>query len=149
MEQTIGRTKRDAYIDLLRAGSLFVVVAWHWVFSIVWWGADGPHTSNPIATTPGGWALTWVLQVMPVFFFVGGYVHLRTWESVELAGGGWRTFVPRRLQRLLVPALVCLGAAAALRLLVAFVLPEATWATQGLFLILSPLWFLGSMSGSC
>ncbi|MGH2720801.1 MAG: acyltransferase family protein [Actinomycetota bacterium] len=147
VEQAVGRTKREPYLDLLRAGSLFVVVAWHWVFSVVWWGADGPHTGNPIATTPGGWALTWVLQVMPVFFFVGGYVHLRTWESVELAGGGWRTFVSRRLKRLLVPALVCLGAAGALRLFLAVVAPGLTWASQGLFVVLTPLWFLAIYVG--
>jgi hypothetical protein len=28
---------------------------------------------NPIHVVPGGWLATWLLQVMPVFFLVGGY----------------------------------------------------------------------------
>ena len=40
--------QRDHYIDFLRAFSLLVVVAWHWVFTIVVWKDDGPHATNPI-----------------------------------------------------------------------------------------------------
>lgn len=130
-------------MDFLRGLSLLVVVAWHWVFTVVWWHTDGPHAGNPIHTVPGGWALTWILQVMPVFFLVGGFAHLRAWESVERAGGGYRTFLARRLRRLLVPGLVCLGALGAVRLVAAAVAPHVGWVDRALFLVLSPLWFLG------
>ncbi|HRE00934.1 MAG TPA: hypothetical protein PLV68_06515, partial [Ilumatobacteraceae bacterium] len=39
---------RDPYVDFLRAFSLLVVVAWHWVFTIIIWRDDGPHATNPI-----------------------------------------------------------------------------------------------------
>jgi hypothetical protein len=136
-------TKRDHYVDLLRAGSLLVVVIWHWVFSVIVWRPDGPHASNPIATTSGLWALTWVLQVMPVFFWVGGFVHLTTWESVERSGGGYLAFLRRRLGRLLGPTVVCLAAVVALRLAAGALFPEVGWVTRGLVLMVSPLWFLG------
>src|SRR5579864_6012542 len=79
-------SSRDRYMDGLRALSLLVVVAWHWVFTVISWH-HGPHAGNPIGSAPGLWALTWGLQVMPLFFFVGGFAHLRTWESVERSGG--------------------------------------------------------------
>jgi hypothetical protein len=133
---------RDPYLDLLRAGSLLVVVLWHWVFTVLRWSADGPHASNPIATTPGLWLATWFLQVMPVFFFVGGYVHHRTWHANRSRGGTDRAFLRRRLSRLLVPTLALLGAVAAVRLATATLTPDEAWIDRGLFLLVSPLWFL-------
>ncbi|HNG25576.1 MAG TPA: class I tRNA ligase family protein, partial [Microthrixaceae bacterium] len=58
-------------IDLVRAGALVVVVAWHWAFTTLRWD-DGPKVSNPVGVTPGMWLATWFLQVMPLFFLVGG-----------------------------------------------------------------------------
>ena len=136
-------TRRDGYVDLLRALSLLVVVVWHWVFSVILWRVDGPHASNPIGTTHGLWALTWVLQVMPIFFWVGGFVHLTTWESTERAGGTYGEFLRRRLGRLLGPTAVCLAAVLLLRLLTAVLIPDVEWVARGLVLMVSPLWFLG------
>jgi peptidoglycan/LPS O-acetylase OafA/YrhL len=135
------RPARDRYVDFLRAASLLVVVGWHWVFSIVTW-QPGPGTTNPIATTPGLWAGTWVLQVMPLFFFVGGFAHLVTWQSVERAGGGYGQFLSRRLKRLLVPAAVCVGLVACLWGVLRFGPFSVPYLTSTVMLILSPLWFL-------
>ncbi|MDQ6615555.1 MAG: acyltransferase [Actinomycetota bacterium] len=140
------RPRRDRYVDFLRAASLLVVVGWHWVFSIVTWH-PGPGTTNPIGTTPGLWAFTWVLQVMPVFFLVGGFAHLVTWESVERSGGGYRQFLARRLKRLLTPAGICLGVvfgAWGLMTLGRIPVPHLNAAVM---LLLSPLWFLAIYVG--
>ncbi len=134
--------RRDPYVDLLRALSLLVVVVWHWVFSVIVWRADGPHASNPIGTTRGLWVLTWVLQVMPLFFWVGGFVHRTTWESVTAAGGGYAAFLRRRLGRLLGPTAVCLAVVLVLRVATAVLIPEVEWVARGLVLMVSPLWFL-------
>ena len=135
------RPARDRYVDFLRAASLLVVVGWHWVFSIVTWH-PGPGTTSPIGTTPGLWAFTWVLQVMPLFFFVGGFAHLVTWESVERSGGGYGQFVSRRLKRLLRPAAVCVGVVVGVWGLLQLASIPVPHLTSGLLLILSPLWFL-------
>jgi len=137
---------RDRYIDFLRAASLLVVVGWHWVFNIVTWHPD-PSTTNPIGSTPGLWAMTWVLQVMPLFFFVGGFAHLTTWESVERAGGGYRQFLSRRLQRLFPPAGVCLGVLVGAWWLLKLGSIRLPHVTAGLLLMLSPLWFLAIYVG--
>jgi peptidoglycan/LPS O-acetylase OafA/YrhL len=125
---------RDRTLDVVRAGALAVVVAWHWVFSTVAVDESGPHVGNPVGSVPGLWALTWVLQVMPLFFLVGGAVNAAALDARGPAG-----FIGRRLRRLLVPALPLLGPAVALWL----------WATvtghgaiaSTIVLVVSPLWF--------
>lgn len=69
---------RDRVVDFLRAASICVVVLWHWSLSITHWDGDYALVMpNPIGYVPGKWMATWVLQVMPVFFFVGGYATSR------------------------------------------------------------------------
>jgi peptidoglycan/LPS O-acetylase OafA/YrhL len=142
-DQLVNRTSRsrDRYVDGLRALSLLVVVAWHWVFTVISWH-HGPHAGNPINSAPGLWALTWGLQVMPLFFFVGGFAHLRTWESVERSGGGYVAFCRRRLERLLKPAALCVAAVVCLRVAAGAMFPRTTWLGSAFTLMLSPLWFL-------
>jgi fucose 4-O-acetylase-like acetyltransferase len=134
--------ERDHYVDALRATSLFVVVLWHWAFSIVAWSPSGPHMSNPIGTTHGLWFLTWFLQVMPVFFFVGGFVNGLTWNSSRAEGLGYGTYLRRRLRRLLGPAAVAMGVGLTLYLALRAAKPDAVWVGTGVIALLSPLWFL-------
>src|SRR5690606_26167943 len=101
----------------------------------------------PIGHTPGAWLATWGLQVMPIFFFVGGYVHHRGWLAGRAAGRPDRQFVASRLARLLAPTAVLFGLAAAVRVLLAVFAPGAPWVDRGLTLLLSPLWFLGVYVG--
>ena len=134
---------RDDLIDLLRSLATTTVVVWHWVFTILVWRSDGPHADNPIGYVSGLWSLTWVLQVMPLFFVAGGFVHARTWAKERGQPGAWRRFVARRGVQLGVPAMVLIavvagsGTAAAL-------LHEGPdpWVTRAVMLVLSPLWFL-------
>jgi hypothetical protein len=134
--------ERDRYVDALRAASLFVVVLWHWVFTILDWTPSGPHLGNPIGTTHALWFLTWFFQVMPVFFFVGGFVNGLTWDSACRAGLGYGGFVNRRLRRLVEPAALAMGAAFLLWLVLSHALPDARWIGAAVIALLSPLWFL-------
>ena len=129
---------RDVFIDTVRALSLFVVVMWHWVFTSITWASDGPHASNPIGVTRGLWAATWLLQVMPAFFFAGGYVHKLGWRGPE---GQW-SWVARRLKRLWAPALALVVVGVAIWLAARQIAPDAHWVGGGVILVLSPLWFL-------
>src|SRR5215472_17361763 len=49
---------------------------------------------------------TWVLQIMPVFFLVGGYANLAGWQRAQAAGTTAGQFVGSRLRRLLWPTAV-------------------------------------------
>lgn len=129
---------RDRWVDLLRAGSLAVVVLWHWVFTIISWRADGPHASNPIGTTRGLWLLTWLLQVMPLFFVVGGSVHARALAKRPSA----RAFIAKRARSLAGGAAVLVALATWIYVLVDWIWTAPPWLKGSLVLVLSPLWFL-------
>ena len=136
------RRARDPYVDFLRAFSLLVVVTWHWVFTIIIWEDDGPHASNPIGFTSGLYLVTWLLQVMPLFFYIGGYGHLRSWEQAKEQGRSVWHLVGRRLRRLAIPALALLVVWAALGIVLGAVF-DLQWARRAVVLVVSPLWFIG------
>jgi peptidoglycan/LPS O-acetylase OafA/YrhL len=135
---------RDRVVDAARALCIVVVTLWHWTLSVTHRTADGGLTMpNPIHAVPGGWLATWVLQIMPVFFLVGGYVNLVGWQRARTDGRAARRFVGNRLRRLLWPtavwALVWLVAE-----LVAAALPGPhRWTWEWFPGYLTPLWFLG------
>lgn len=131
--------RRDLYVDFLRAFSLVVVVIWHWVFTVLELSADTVSPSNPIGFTRGMWAITWVLQVMPVFFFVGGYTHRLAFD--DYSKGTSRRFLRRRSKRLLIPALSLVAIWIGLGFVLKATL-NAAWTWPAVILILSPLWFL-------
>jgi len=137
----VSTSERDRFIDFVRAFSLLVVVAWHWVFTILVWGDDGPHATNPIGFTSGLFYATWLLQVMPLFFFVGGYAHQQSWIRARAKGVTIGEFVLRRARQLLVPALVVLAVWVPIGVAAVAVF-DLHWMGQVVKLIVSPLWFL-------
>ncbi|WP_286085410.1 acyltransferase family protein [Mycolicibacterium porcinum] len=126
----------------MRAASICVVVLWHWTLSITHW--DGDYSlvmPNPIGYVPGKWALTWVLQVMPVFFIVGGYANLAGWQAVTRDGAGAARFLGARMRRLLTPLLPFLAVWVVFDLVV-----QATGRRSVLewgIVVFVPLWFIG------
>ncbi|MGO3885351.1 MAG: acyltransferase family protein, partial [Mycetocola sp.] len=101
-------TGRDAAIDLLRAGSLTVIIALHALMVGVRLTPEGPVFLNAMDGQPWFAAATWIVQVMPVFFIVGGFSSLRSWRRAQASGTSAARFVAMRLHRLLVPSLVML-----------------------------------------
>lgn len=98
---------RDRYVDALRVASLLVVAMGHWMMGGV--TQDGQVT-NVLAQLRWLQPLTWVLQVMAVFFLVGGVAHAYTLSRRPVQGPGeYSTFIRRRVQRLVRPAAVFLG----------------------------------------
>jgi fucose 4-O-acetylase-like acetyltransferase len=100
---------RDRYVDFLRAFSICVVVLGHWLMATVEWTPGGLRTGNVLAVVPALQPLTWLLQVMPVFFFVGGFAHLVTYDANRRRGGRYAQFAHGRLARLLRPVAVLLA----------------------------------------
>ena len=133
---------REVYLDFVRAISLIVVVIFHWAFTILEFRPDQVKADNPIGATPGLWALTWVLQVVPLFFFVGGYIHFRSWERARARGVTWWRFAVNRWRRLIVPALGVVAAWVAVGVAIGMI-RDVPWISSAVLLIISPLWFLG------
>lgn len=130
---------RDRFLDALRGGSILVVVLGHWLMAVVEWRDGRLHVTNLLAIVTELQPLTWLLQVMPIFFFVGGAVNMR---AVDRAGPRWQTYLGRRLHRLLQPVVPF----AVVWLAVAFVLRSTgtggAAASRVARVVAQPLWFL-------
>ena len=147
---------RDRYVDFLRAVSIVTVVLGHWAISMIWWHDGLITTTNAIGVTPGLWLATWFLQVMPIFFFVGGFSNLVTYDSFHRRGRSTGEFLRTRAARLLAPSAVFIGVwtviQVALHLLdvgrgTGFILWGETWFLRGVkppgaTVPFGPLWFL-------
>ncbi|MER7107436.1 acyltransferase family protein [Streptomyces sp. NPDC000229] len=127
---------RDRYVDLLRVASLATVVLGHWLMAAV--TADG-SIGNLLAVVPELQLLTWALQIMPVFFFVGGFSHALSYRSRP----GYATFLRSRLQRLLRPTMVFIGVWTAAALVVQLLGGDGGLTGVALRLVAQPLWFIG------
>jgi fucose 4-O-acetylase-like acetyltransferase len=131
--------ERDRFADLLRVASIGVVVAGHWLVAVVGWRDGRVEGGNAIALVPGLWLATWLLQVMPLFFFVGGLANLVSARR----GGSWAGFVRGRAARLLRPTAAFLAVwTVAAAVLGAAGVPEAVLRPAAR-LVVQPLWFLG------
>ena len=97
---------RDRVVDFLRAASIVAVVFGHWMIGIVWWQEGVLRTTSAVGATTGLWLATWFFQVMPIFFFVGGFSNLVSLEASRRRGDPDGRFVKTRVVRLLRPSLV-------------------------------------------
>ena len=66
---------RERYVDFLRGVSILAVIVGHWMVSTIYWQGGILYLGNAVGLAPGLWLLTWVFQVMPIFFFVGGFAN--------------------------------------------------------------------------
>jgi fucose 4-O-acetylase-like acetyltransferase len=134
---------RDRYVDFLRVTGIVTVVLGHWTIAAVARSGDGLAAGNVLSTTPGLWLATWVLQVMPVFFLVGGFSNMVSWQAVERRGGGCVEYLSGRMTRLLRPVLVFVAVWLVLPLVLGRLgLPGEQVRLVGKVMG-QPLWFLG------
>ena len=139
---------RDRYVDFLRAASISAVVLGHWFISINHWESERIFTTSAIGETSWLWLGTWFLQVIPIFFFVGGFANLTTYASFERRGATTRSFLRARLARLLRPALVFIGVWVVIEIVLHFVDCCGDGVFRGVkappaTVPFGPLWFLG------
>lgn len=88
-------------VDAYRALAILAVVVGHWLVAVPMVGADGAITGqNVVGRLTAGPALTWVFQVMPLVFAVGGYAAAVSLRRSPARPADW---VAARLHRLLTP----------------------------------------------
>lgn len=139
--------RRDASIDAARAACLVVVFALHAMMVGVSVGADGPVLENALEHWAGFAPATWVVQIMPLFFVIGGFAGWSNWRRTQQRGQGAAHFVRGRLARLVRPAIALVAVVGAvLAALTVLGLPAETVATAG-YRIGQPLWFLAVYIG--
>ncbi|MFE7763136.1 acyltransferase family protein [Streptomyces sp. NPDC057438] len=141
---------RDRYVDLLRVASLGTVVLGHWLMAAVTTGGgEGGRVEvgNLLAVEPGLQILTWALQIMPVFFFVGGFSHALSYRSLSRrhpdGDSLYPAFLRARLQRLLRPTMVFIGVWGVAAVLLQLAGRGGGLLDVALRLVAQPLWFIG------
>ena len=139
-----GADARDRFADLLRFVSIAMVVLGHWLMAVIL-VRDGTLVVGRIhAVVPWARWATWVFQVMPIFFVVGGFVNARSWAHATAHSQSWSAWVRRRAERLLSPLfpLLVLWAIVIPGLLVlGFPSRYVHVASQSAFV---PIWFIGA-----
>lgn len=134
---------RDRSIDLVRAVCIIGVVLLHSMMVGVTVDAAGPAFIN---ASDGTWwivPLSWVLQVMPLFFVIGGFAGATALRRARARGGDGVGFVSARVHRLLLPAAVTVGVAGSLLALLTLAGVPADLVALAGFRFGQPLWFLG------
>ena len=149
LDRMVERTPedRERYVDFLRLFSISVVIIWHWSLSVTHWTGDRFVHPNPIESVPGGWALTWFLQIVPVFFIVGGYANYAAWESAQRHGRSWLAFLGARLQRLLVPVLAFAVLWVLFEVVAHLAVPGYAGIVHYAWMVFTPMWFIAAYTG--
>lgn len=130
---------RDRFLDLLRAASIAMVITGHWLIAAVARRDGVLRADNALAAAHWLQPATWVFQVMPVFFLVGGFTNAR---ALSRPAASVPAFYGRRADRLLTPTLVLVvGWLVLADLLVALDVSEAS-VREGAKVAAQPLWFL-------
>jgi hypothetical protein len=136
---------RDRYVDFLRVVAIGVVVLWHWSLSVLSWSGGRWVMPNPIHHVPGSWLATWLLQIVTVFFLVGGYANLAAWQAAGRPGGpGPAGFYRARLRRLVLPVLVFLAVWAVVELVAYLLVPDYPGVLRYGVILFTPLWFIAA-----
>ena len=134
--------ERNRYVDFLRAVSILMVISGHWLIVALYYSDGSLTVDDLLSIQPNTQWMTWVFQVMPIFFIVGGYANAVSLEGAHRRGIGYAGWLVTRLNRLVSPLLVLLFAWAILAAILHFsgvsgdVLRLASRAS------LIPIWFL-------
>jgi hypothetical protein len=138
---------RERHVDLLRAAAITAVVIGHWLLTAVTYDQSGRLVGFS-ALREVTWAhpVTWLFQVMPVFFMVGGFANaasLQAYRDRHAAAGdaGW---LLDRGARLLRPTTVLVVVLAAAALVAGLAGADPEQAGAAVWLASLPLWFLAA-----
>lgn len=95
---------REPSADLYRVVAVVVVVMGHWLLSAVTFHDGRFGYDEVLAELPYTQWLTWLFQVVPVFFVVGGYANAGSWMRQQALDGVSRgDWIRRRVSGLLGP----------------------------------------------
>jgi hypothetical protein len=144
-ERTPGH--RERHVDLLRALAIGAVVVGHWLAVVL--VVENGELSGYNALELLAWThpLTWLFQVMPLFFMVGGFANAASLTAYRRRGEGDAAWLLSRAHRLIRPtsALLLVLAGAALVARTAGV--DGQLVGTAVWLASLPLWFLAAYLG--
>lgn len=132
---------RDRALDGLRALALLAVPTGHWLLGGFRLDSGGAlHNASPLSAFGALAPFSWVLQMLGVFFLVGGYASVLSYRRRKSTTAAW---LRGRMARLGRPVLgVTAVWAVMIPVLHALGVPGDTLRT-GSTLVIQPLWFVG------
>ena len=133
---------RNRAVDFYRAVAIMFVVLGHWLLVAAVIRGGEVELAILLAEQPWTQYATWLFQVMPVFFFVGGFSNSLSWSSARKDPEKARIWASTRLARLLKPTvpLVLVWAVLAFIAGKMGVSPDLIGAASQAALV--PIWFL-------
>lgn len=139
---------RNRYVDFLRAASILVVVFGHWLAAAPWRQPDGKLVATHILAV-ADWThwLTWAIQVMPIFFMVGGFSNGITWCAAQRGQIDYAGWLTGRLRRLVWPVLPLLLVWVGMGILAEIMGVREELVRVGSQMALIPVWFLAVYLG--
>ena len=130
---------RDRAIDVIRIVSLVAVVVGHTIMATSIIRDRVFSWDNLLTTSVVFQALTWIFQIMPLFFFAGAAACVQSWHP----GASWGGWLMKRCTRLFRPVFYYLAFWAVALIVLRQVLPEHVYEpVAGVSIQL--LWFLGA-----
>ncbi|MFC3777306.1 acyltransferase family protein [Mycolicibacterium holsaticum] len=129
---------RDRAIDVARLGALVVVIFGHCALLLATIDSAGVRIGNILGEIPALAPVTWVVQVMPLFFLAGGAAGAYSWHT----GRAWGAWLFTRAQRLCRPVFWYLAVWSAALFAVRLTLGTESAADLGRESV-ALLWFLG------
>jgi hypothetical protein len=139
---------RNRYVDFLRALSIMVVVVGHWLMAAPEQLPDGTlQAGHVLSDLPWTQWLTWALQVMPVFFMVGGYANTLSWRSAARREVGYAPWLHARLRRLVLPVIPLVAVWLGLAIVTLPLGIDPALLKIGSQTALVPVWFLAVYIG--
>jgi fucose 4-O-acetylase-like acetyltransferase len=134
---------RRRYVDLLRAIAIIAVVLGHWMVMTVVREPTGELTGfTALSEVSALYPLTWLFQVMPVFFFVGGISNAISWQRHRARGGTASRWLLDRSARVFPPVTALLVTIAAGSVVATWAGISTSLIAQAVHLVILPLWFL-------
>ncbi len=129
---------RNRAVDVARLAALVVVMFGHCALALATIGPDGPRVGSLLGAMPALAAVTWVVQVMPLFFVAGGAAGAYGRRN----GTPWGAWLLARAQRLCRPAFWYLAAWTVALIAVRMTLGQDSAEALG-HACSALLWFLG------
>lgn len=130
---------RDRAVDVARLAALVVVMFGHCALLLATIDSGGLRIGNILGELPALAPVTWVVQVMPLFFLAGGAAGAYAWHPDR---NTWGTWLFTRAQRLCRPVFWYLAFWTVALLAARFVLGAESAAGLGRESV-ALLWFLG------
>ncbi|MUL85392.1 MULTISPECIES: acyltransferase [unclassified Mycolicibacterium] len=138
---------RDRAVDVARLSALLVVMFGHCALLLATIDSGGVRVGNILGALPALAPITWVLQVMPLFFLAGGAagaysLHPADARSDVRSARPWGAWLLTRAQRLCRPVFWYLAVWAVVLLVVHATMGAESAAALGRECV-ALLWFLG------